>query len=111
MTPVIPREQVQQKAPLINGQQSNIIPPAGQYPDGYFDQAQSQQGQRTGHFDSKMIPQTPSTADTTPMTAPGTPATQYQQPHQTANHPLAPLPPQQIHEMPDNPAPIAELKG
>jgi hypothetical protein len=111
MTPAIPQEQVQQTTSLINGQQSNIVPLTGQYPDGYFDRTQRLQGQQTASFDAKMSPQTPSTANITPMTAPGTPTTQYQQPYRTANHQTELSAPQYIHEMPDNPVPVAELKG
>jgi hypothetical protein len=98
MTPVIRREETQQAPQTAH---SNIAPSFGQYQDGYFDQSMGPQGQQVGRFDPKMGPQTSTTAIMTPMSAPGTP-------HHTGNQ----SPPQEhIHEMPDNPAPIAELKG
>jgi hypothetical protein len=111
MTPAIPQEQVQQTTSLINEQQSNIVSPTGQYPDRYFDQAQRLQGQQTASPDAKMSPQTPSIASIVPMTSTGTPTTQYQQTYRTAHHQTVLTAPQYIHELPDNPAPVAELKG
>jgi hypothetical protein len=112
MAPVVAQEQTRPTAPLISGQQSNIIPATGQYSGGYFDQTMGHQtGQQTGHFDPKMSPHTPSTTTITPMTTPGTPSFQYQQTQQMGNQPPVPRFPQHIHEMAANPAPPAELKG
>lgn len=104
MTPIVAPNQTQLMSPSTSGDQSNIIPPPGNYLPGYFDHGMGPPG---GHFDPKVHPQTASTATITPVT----PGTQWQQPHHTGHQPpVTPLP-QPVHEMPSDPASIAELKG
>ncbi|RDI77373.1 Sodium/potassium-transporting ATPase subunit alpha-2 [Venturia inaequalis] len=104
MTPVVPPEQTQKIPPSVGGIQSNVISPPGHHPPGYFDQAL---GPPASHFDPKMSPQVPLTARITPMT----PESQLQQQYHTGSRPPAPPHPQCVHEMPADPAPVAELKG
>lgn len=104
MKPVVPPEQAQIVPPWTSGGQSNADVLPGHYPPDYFDQAMGPPG---SHFDPKMSPQRPSTPALTPIT----PESQWQPLHHTGIQPPVPVLPKHVHEMPADPAPVAELKG